>query len=76
MNFTDPVAETEIKAFHHGVERARLITPPRPRDPLDVLGETPRPAARERFQSPKITAAEADAEIEFDLAEASMLGVI
>lgn len=76
ITFIDPAEEAKIMAYHHGVERARLTSSPRPRDPEDVLGETPTPITRERVQSPLISEAEADAEVQFDLAEAAMLGVL
>lgn len=62
----DAAEEALAKAYHRGRERGALATSPRV-GPEWSDPNRPRPVARTKARAPRITAAEADAEVERDL---------
>lgn len=74
LTIIDAREESRIKDYHHGHERGRLAASPRTRDPWEVLERGIPGTFRVRHQGPRLSAAEADAEVERALLESLMVG--
>lgn len=75
LTIIDAAEEALVKAYHRGQERGGLATSPRTgaewSDPA-----RPRPVARSKSRAPRLTATQADAEVEHYLLECVMEGAL